>query len=57
MGPASETQLVLLLQAVEELIAERQASPEPLVRHEAEILSIFRSQLLGQMGDEASATG
>ena len=49
MTTATQTQLALLLQAVEEMISERQASPEPRARQEAEILEVFRSQLLDQI--------
>jgi hypothetical protein len=48
------SQFELLLHAVDEMIAERQASPELRVRQEAEILQIFRAQLVVQQEHAAA---
>ena len=48
----SEKHLTLLLAAVEELTRERRASDDPRANEEAEILELFRSQLLDKLGEE-----
>ena len=48
----SEKQVALLLAAVEELTRERRASDDPTAREEAEILELFREQLLSQLRGE-----
>jgi hypothetical protein len=50
MGP-TDKQVTLLLTAVEELARERRASDDPRAKEEAEILAIFRSQLLDELVD------
>ena len=47
----SEKHVTLLLAAVEELTRERRASDDPRAKEEAEILAIFRSQLLDELVD------
>jgi hypothetical protein len=44
-----EKQVTLLLAAVEELTRERRASDDPAAKEEAEILELFREQLLNQL--------
>ena len=48
----SEKHVTLLLAAIEELTRERRASDDPRAQEEAEILELFRSQLLDKLSDE-----
>jgi hypothetical protein len=48
----SEKHVTLLLAAVEELTRERRASDDPRAKEEAEILELFRAQLLDKLAAE-----